>query len=590
MWKTKVLIRSAIIIFFVSLILSGCLPEKPAEDIQPQGEQTSGPIPIQIEATEMPSTAAPTETPPVPPTDTPSSSENEPPTETPVVVPDEPTTAPIIDESVEIQLDWDIYSVALGTSETIRVEAVNSNGEKVPFSIQKDRNCVAVAFDMDSITLSAGNERCEQVITVKAANAEEKTLKVIVFDPMVLDIGEGLLIRYVDDYTTVWDDRNTGCSPNLVIQHPDVVNYDDWYPLGDIFHNLRNQDDFRPTILVKDSMNAGLLSKPLDYVGIWNDSGTGATYGDTSIWKAVCETGSVAFGVIANNSHSKPSTDAMRCVREDYTMQGKIGSRVWHDGGSGKKDGNFDVYTIEYDENLYAPDGKAMLLTGNYVGCPNYGSGWCDLNLANVLLVPLPVYKHATNNRRPQLTGPEPFDSSSPRFFSAVRVPFTMIPSQYANASQDKIEHNIALFPFYYVLREEKYINRGIIDNLEASSVQKHTIIISKGIEEGHTTSFSQSVGITVEVGGDVGFLGAGGSWSVSMSYQYSWEETYSYTTSEFKTTEDEFLCNPGKYCQYLQVTSQFRLARMDGTVITSIQPFNLNTNITKILEYPPPD
>ena len=631
--------RNYLVLVFVLIcaaqILSGCISERTSEELPPEGEGTSGPIPIQVEPTDLPPTAAPTDLPPtaaptegaaIIPTDTPASSEIEDPTDTPEAVPDEPTTAPVIDETVEIQLDWDIYSVAIGESETVSVQAFNSSGNPVPFSIQSEGNCLTAAFDMESITITAGDEMCEQIITVKASNAEDKAINVIVFDPMVLDIGEGLLIRYVNDYDFVWNSRYRSFYGDEKVQfgfwHPDVYTDDDdptsndgWYPLGSTFAYAPWPEDVVhvPSIVVKDSKDAGLLAAPLDYVEldtVWDQ-------GEARVWKAVCPSDPVEFvalGVIASDSSEKPSTEAMRCVRKDYTRQGLPGDHIWDTAGDNKIPfyGTYDWIIKSIAVPKYpspeVEEGYALLPTGTSMFCQNTTRDWyqtptCDMDSANLLVVPLPVYKHAANTRLPQLTGPVAYVSNSPRFYSAVRVPFTMITSMYpecipwqydGNDSLDcqRVKASIEQSPFYYILREEEYITleAGEINNTGGSGVYTKSISVTTGFEEEHSSSFSHAVGISVEVGGDVGFLGTGGSWSVSMSYQYSWEETHSYMSSEYKTVEDTFECNPGKYCQYLQVICRFRLAHMDGSAVPGVAPFGINTNKLMILEYPPPD
>ena len=618
-----------LVLFCAAQILSGCIAERTTEELPPQEEGTSGPIPIQVEPTDLPPTVAPTEGAAILPTDTPASSEIVDPTDTPEAVPDEPTAAPVIDETVEIQLDWDIYSVAIGESDTVPVQAVNSSGDPVPFSIQAQGNCLTAAFDIESITITAGDEMCEQIITVKASNAEDKTINVIVFDPMVLDIGEGLLIRYVNEYDFVWDVHGGDFASGnrfFEIWHPVAIDYDypeGWFPLGSIFINRykNNQAAYIPSIVIKDSKNAGLLEEPLDYILLDSTIGSGKA-AHAFIWKAVCPADYVALGVIATGSSDLPSTDLIRCVHQDYTREATMGEWIWDTGGDDDIPDSVNIdwgfFSIKPHRNPYPeiPEGYAMLNVGTGLFCrPKFGdwSTWyCDQDpartqdelspeAANVLVVPLPVYKHTTNKDQPKWTSPEPFVSSVPRFHSAVRVPFTLIPdvspeclpNDHDSYNLDDCQLVLAGInrdPFYYALYEENWevIWPPYLNNL--STPITRSVEITKGFQESTSETTSNTFGIEVQMGGDVGFLGSGGSWSVSLNYQYSWEQTYSYTAYMEESETTEVSISPGKTMQAVQVISQFRLAHMDGSPVRNISPVIFNTDLTMFMEYPPPD
>jgi hypothetical protein len=627
MSKRRSYLVPTVFLICAALVLAGCIAAKPDEERQVQGEGTSGPIPIQVDPTEIPQTTVPMEEAAILPTDTSSSSDQINPTDTPAAVPDEPTTAPVIDETVEIQLDWDIFSVAIGESEKIPVKTINSSGDKIPFSIQTTGDCLTVKLGLESITITAGDEMCEQIITVKAANAEDESLKVIIFDPMVLDIGEGLLIRYTNEYEFVWNSRDksfyTHVNPDskeFGIWHPRAnsgIYQEGWYPLGSTFAYAPYPDDspYVASIVVKDSKDAGLLAAPLDYVeldDVWDQ-------GEARVWKAICPKKStdnvaydyVALGVIATVDSERPSTEAMRCVRKDYTRQGLPGDKIWDTAG----DNRIPFYG-SYDwiiKSIAIPDfpspeleeGYGMLQTGTSMFCQNTARDWsqnpsCENDSANLLVVPLPVYKHAVNIQDPEWISPDPFASSSPRFHSAVRVPFTMIPD--VSPECDPWEHdgddsddcqmikaNIEKNPFYYVLFEEDWKVVWLPTYNNMSTPITRSVEIKKGKQLSSSETTSSTLGIEVEFGGEVGFI-AGGSWSVTLSYQYSWEQTKSYTSYEEETEKIDVIISPGKTMQCVQVISQFSLAYMDGSLARNINPVIYNTDLTMFIEYPPPD
>ena len=618
MSKWKGFLVSAIRLILISLLLAGCIPGNPVGESEPQVEATSGPVAVQIEATDTPSLAAAAEMPAVLPSDTPQSSVGENPTDTPVVIPDTFTPEPVIDESVEIQLNWDIYSVAQGESDKLDVQAVDASGETVPFSIQTSGNCLTVAFDLESITITAGDEMCEQIITVKAANAEDKSLKVIVFDPMVLDIGEGLLIRYVNEYDLIANSRdknlyNSGNKLQFGFLHPKVDSEEGWYPLGSTFAHAPWKEDFPyvASIVVKDSMNADLLRAPTDYE-LLDDTygwGTGMLPGDAYIWKAICDDSYVPLGVIATENKQKPGFDAMRCVHEEYTRPGEEGHpHIWDTAGDNNvPDPGYDWVLTFIDFPSYpnpeVEEGYALLQTGTSIYCRNVVN-WnepfkCDLSSANLLVVPLPVYKHATHDQ-PVLESSYPYESIPPRFFSAVRVPFTMIPGMSPDCdpwkwdSDDRkdcqmIKNNIERSPFIYLIRGEDYESIWTLNNTQNTPVEK---VVEYGLGYGESVSetTTQSIGIDITIGGDIGLLGSGGNWSVSMSYQFEWSQTLSRSATSYRSETTTVTCSPQKKCHLLQVWNVIRVTHMDGSGVDGVDDIVMQTPSMMTVEYPPPD
>ena len=72
------------------------------------------------------------------------------------------------------------------------------------------------------------------------------------------------------------------------------------------------------------------LRQPVDFYREWSDAGSGARM-DCQIWQPVCPSGYRSLGFVAT-SGGKPSYDSIRCVKGEYTVQGRW-KYVWNDKG-----------------------------------------------------------------------------------------------------------------------------------------------------------------------------------------------------------------------------------------------------------------
>jgi hypothetical protein len=154
----------------------------------------------------------------------------------------------------------------------------------------------------------------------------------------------------------------------------------------------------------------------------------------------------------------------------------------------------------------------------------------------------------------------------------------------------EMIKANITQNPFYYVLFEEDWKVVWLPTSNNLSTPITRSVEVKKGFQSSISDTTSSTLGIEVQFGGEVGFKGLGANWSVSLSYQYSWEQTKSYTSYAEETETIEVIISPGKTMQCVQVISQFRLAYMDGSPALNINPVIYNTDLTMFIEYPPPD
>lgn len=147
-------------------------------------------------------------------------------------------------------------------------------------------------------------------------------------------------IDFVLAYDEIWNDRGSGAARDVSFWRPTPAT--GWYRVG---HHVKLGHGFptEATMVVKAKVGDS-LAKPIDYAGIWNDSGSGADR-DVSVWRPVCPNGYQALGDVANGSHAKPSIDEVRCVKASALEQAQPGAEIWNDSDSGA-DNDFGAWGI----------------------------------------------------------------------------------------------------------------------------------------------------------------------------------------------------------------------------------------------------
>jgi len=484
-----------------------------------------------------------------------------------------------------VRTEWKVASIQAGETLRLGVEATDSDGVPVAFTVSEGSECASVTVSGGVITVVAGTALCEQRIVVTSSTGAVAEVTVHVFDPMVMDIGDGLLIRYVNAFTWQWNDDDSGGTYYISYWHP-ATGGNGWYPVGSLAWNTwANPSPTIPMVVVKDSLGTGALAAPTDYVEIYNDRGSGGIH-DGAMWKPVCPGGYVALGVVTNAGYGKPSLDSVRCVAKGYTTPASIGAWLYDDRNTGATR-YLSLWEIDYPDYTSSPDGRAALHAGTTLGCPGWDKTSCDPAIANLLLVPLPITDNAdASDLEPRLTGFQELDVSLARYFASIRVPFTLIRNQAPVTAPGRVDWNVHSSPFYTLQREEVYTPIDVIDNRQGTEAVTYTYSIASGFQETESNTFSLEVGLEITAGGDAKFLGSGGSWEVKLSTKLGWEETTSSTYSTSVARIYTFTVPPGKYAEIIQVTTQFRAVSWGG--FTFCAPLQGESNIIKYLQYPP--
>lgn len=165
------------------------------------------------------------------------------------------------------------------------------------------------------------------------------------------------------DYTWIYNDVNTGSDDQFSIWRP--VTPTGFYRLGD-FAQGRYGKPTAGSMIVKDN-GTDALAQPTDYTRKWTDAGSGGSH-DLALWKPTAPAGYQCLGFLGT-SGSKPSTNDMRCVKDNYLTNGTQ-SKVWDDEGSGSDTdiGIWRVYAKDSWSGIAAGTFQANTSHSNYSG------------------------------------------------------------------------------------------------------------------------------------------------------------------------------------------------------------------------------
>ena len=192
-------------------------------------------------------------------------------------------------------------------------------------------------------------------------------------EPIKLD---NLLINFTTEFHRVWDSRGSNSEPGSFwhpTPPPDLL--PGYFPLGDLI--TRGYENINGSTIVAvvcegdlqgaDTSKGKALSPPDDFERVWRDSNSGAA-ADCTIWLPIPPAGYVALGMVCSNGRDKPSTNTVRCVREDLVIASHISNSIWSDSGSGANQ-DFSAWMIEPPS---ASEGQIYFSPGTFVGVNGY--------------------------------------------------------------------------------------------------------------------------------------------------------------------------------------------------------------------------
>ncbi|WP_085608652.1 MULTISPECIES: Vps62-related protein [unclassified Pseudomonas] len=270
---------------------------------------------------------------------------------------------------------------------------------------------------------------------------------------------ENLLINFTTEFHRIWDNTGSKSKPGSFWRPtpaPDLL--PGYFPLGDLVISGRdNINEKRVMAVVRegDLQNAEAgkgpaLSRPNDYQWVWSDTGSRAN-GDCSIWRPIPPEGYVALGLVCSNDSSKPSFNAVRCVRADLVVASSASTLIWSDKGSGA-DRDFSTWTVSPPS---APAGEIYFAPGTFIGANGYSKPAAPIT-AYALRMPIPLQVQ-TPPAAPVLTGHDASAALTPsRITQVVRLPWFAV-SDPLMPSLVQLKTS----PFYRLERTDHYLLVG---------------------------------------------------------------------------------------------------------------------------------
>ncbi|KHD07230.1 hypothetical protein PN36_21040 [Candidatus Thiomargarita nelsonii] len=154
-----------------------------------------------------------------------------------------------------------------------------------------------------------------------------------------------LLFEQVDQFTLIWSARGTGGEHEGAYYKP--IAPPGYHILGHYGQgNYGTPDGFSVVVKEKYANGNPALKRPEKYEEIWADFGSGAQR-DGAFWQPIPPEGYKCLGIVVTPNYKKPSTNEIRCVRDDLTTQGKIGQLIWNDSKTAVWFRDFGSWRIE---------------------------------------------------------------------------------------------------------------------------------------------------------------------------------------------------------------------------------------------------
>lgn len=465
----------------------------------------------------------------------------------------------VVTDTTPLGLPYKIVSVQVGERLVIPVDGRTDSGEPDTITVAHLSGCVECVVDGDSISVT-GTELGERLLTVSGSGSSE-SLTVRVYDPKAL-MTDGLAITYVDQFEGRWNDVGSGLPIDGGYFHP--IAPAGYYALGSSGQsNYVIPNEQRAAIVVKAVDGSDALAAPTGYTKIWDAAGSADSPG--SFWMPVAPEGYRALGVVAMfGNTTEPSTDDVRCVREDLVVEAKAGDPIWG-CFSGTHMVAFGSWQVD-PPDVPNQAGKAYLDAGTLVALTDAESSEATAPVVNpalyMLNLDLPVVTdHRNTNSAPVLDGyDEPPANSDTYLGREVAVPFEFVRDAEMEG-EGELHWRVTNSPIYRVRREDTYALMYFYDNRAGTTPITHTVENTVGISQTDSETYSQKVGISISATAGCNLIG-GSSATVEVSYEFGYETTSSLTVFEERTVSQAVIIAPDTAGCLWQKNTRFALLR----------------------------
>jgi hypothetical protein len=400
------------------------------------------------------------------------------------------------------------------------------------------------------------------------------------------DYGD-LKVTLTKDWDWMWDDSRSGANKNISVFH--AKSQGDMRPLGSFAHAAYDTPDkIRATILVGNASSNPLrpaVASPLGYTKLWDDENSKGKH-NGSWWRPVSFPGYVSLGDVCVNRWTAPSINMVWCVRSDLVSQTDFNTtNVWDDRGSGSKK-DCSVWSVKGPNPNNTSGSDKIPIVSDLVRA-NGGYDQPSIELARLLALPYPRDFTRFRNPMPTFTEDDPpmegdiFDTMSQ---CEVTLPFIAFFPPTDRLCLSQISK-----PFIKLQKYMSWCVEDVEPNYAAtpSDLEK---VITKGVSKEQSESMSHTVG--VEVAASFGIKAMGGGIDISLNYQFTAENSTSFTEFQEETKRKHYDIGPYTTTVILASRAMIKATRSDGSETIHTLQYNVSDDRARTeyqLTRPPP-
>jgi hypothetical protein len=337
-----------------------------------------------------------------------------------------------------------------------------------------------------------------------------------------------------------------------------------YFPLGDLaVASNTNINGLRVAAVVResglpsaDSSKGNALSRPNDFERVWTDEGSGAKT-DTSIWRPIPPAGYVALGLVCSNDLTKPSLNAVRCVRADLVIASNVGDLIWNDEGSRAKK-NFSAWSIEPPT---AAAGEIYFAPGTFFGVQSHIKPAIPVAYSLRMQIPLEVRPAP---EEPKLSGYEsPSTEEQTKVTQVAKLPFFAVQDTMHFIDQ------LRTSPIYRLERTDQYVLVGHGNNTSSKAMPiKWTALRAQNTTK--TQVFKRLTSIDVENAWSIKLHGNAQAlnFSASLDKHFTHTETSSWGWRDTHPQKVIAIAGKNKAVAVYQLQSTYQLLREDNTPV----------------------
>lgn len=400
----------------------------------------------------------------------------------------------------------------------------------------------------------------------------------------------------------IWDDRDTGADRDIAFWKVDPS--PGFYALGHLatdFREIEPEKGRAAPVTITLAPKPGyedLLREPIGFDKIWDDAGTGGSYGGCYIWRMKCPDGYVALGDIVT-SDENPSAGSVRCIKQtalngqkeavsltagaNYLNLAPTGETnpkgYWDDNGSGA---DKDVAIWLMKSNARPARNQVYLVAGTFKASRYHDIMPADTVYALALNFPekdilenIEMGDKKVKLKGPQLPTIEEMKASE--VTQEYYVPFFAVEDPNYKSQLEQFRAS----PTYKIRRVTRY---EAIDSYEPinTETKQYSVTIGRSTETNYNNEVGVTLGLSIEASSTVssGALPGGeAELSITASIETSYSHSWGGATSEYEEKNYMYpqTVTGGSFGALFQAKSTYTIYRQDGTPLGS--PVKVNTN-----------